>query len=303
AALISYPVDAEVRRVLEGGPGGAVDLTTPRGTALRVAVGPLQVGGQRAGALVLLHDVSELRRVDAMRRDFVANVSHELRTPVAAIRALVETIQLRGARRPELVGEYAPRVAGECERLDRLVQDLLLLAETESGGLRLKLEAVDPQEVAEEVGRLLAPVLEGGRVRLCLGPGAGVLVRADRRALEQCLRNLVENAVRYAPEGEITVSSRAEGAHVVLSVVDQGPGIPPEALPRIFERFYRVDQARTREAGSLPGSGLGLAIVRHLVEVQGGRVWVESVVGKGSRFHLELPRALPAEPAEQGTGS
>ena len=297
AVLMSYAVDREVARVLEGERGGAVDLRLPDGRALRVAVGALTVREGESGAVVLLLDTTELRRTDDMRRDFVANVSHELRTPVAAIRAMVETLLLRGSKRPELIEEYVPRCVLECERIDHLVSDLLLLAQTEAGQLRLQLEALDAHEVAAEVAQAVEPLARSAGTEVLLETFAPALVRADRFALGQCLRNLVDNALRYAPGGTVRLSSRREGSQIILSVSDTGPGIPPEDVSRIFERFYRVDKARVRESGNPigGGSGLGLSIVRHLTEVQGGRAWVESQVGHGSTFHIALPIAAPSE--------
>jgi two-component system, OmpR family, phosphate regulon sensor histidine kinase PhoR len=307
--LLSYALDTEVSRVLAGAhaaeartpedrtsgerPTSSLEVRGPDGRALWVAVGPLQVAGKPAGAVLILQDVSQLRRADAMRRDFVANVSHELRTPVAAIRALVETLMLRSEKRPELLTDYGPRIVAECERIDRLVQDLLLLAQTESGHLRLQPELLDPRETAAEVIRQVEPLATASGSRLELDPFADEGVYADPFALGQCMRNLVDNAVRHAAGGSVRIGSRIEREEVVLYVADNGPGIPPEDLPRIFERFYRVDKARSRERG---GSGLGLSIVRHLMEIQGGRVWVESRVGQGSTFYLAFPKGGASPP-------
>ncbi|MGV3724279.1 MAG: ATP-binding protein [Actinomycetota bacterium] len=288
--LLNYSLDTEVRRVLQGMAGAMVEVRAADHRALRAAVGPLAIQGNPAGAVVLLEDVSELRRADDMRRDFVANVSHELRTPVAAIRALVETIILRGERRPELVAEYGPRIVSECERIDQLVNDLLLLAQTEAGQLHLKPEVVDPLEVAEEAVRLVETA-SGAGATLCLEQFTGGSILVDRGTLCQCLRNLADNAVRYAPGGTVRLGSRLEGEQVVLYVADNGPGIPTADIPRVFERFYRVDKARSREVG---GSGLGLSIVRRLAELQGGRAWVESQPGTGSTFYLAFPAAAAA---------
>ncbi len=298
SALLNYSLDVEVRRVLETGASVSVDVQMPEGPSLRAAVGPLEIQGRPAGALLIVQDVSAIRRVDAMRRDFVANVSHELRTPLAAIRAMVETLSLRAARRPELVVEYGPRIVTECERLDLLVHDLLLLAETESGALHMEPETIQPLEAAETVVSLVESALPDGRTRIVLDDFCPDTVRADRKALEQCLRNLVENALKYAGGGRVALGSRRELEQVVLWVSDDGPGIPSESLPRIFERFYRVESARERPGGARGGSGLGLAIVKHLVAAQGGRVWAESQLGSGSTFYIALPAAedAPAPP-------
>ncbi len=286
AVLLSYTLDHEVTRALEGDATSAVDVRLPEGRSLRVTLGPLRVSGQRRGAVVLLQDLTELRRTDEMRRDFVANVSHELRTPVASIRAMVETLMLRSAKRPELLAEYGPRIVTECERVDDLVRDLMLLAETEAGQLSVQPEPLQPKDVAEEVVRQVAPLAAEAETQLVLEEFAPGKILADRYALSQCIRNLVDNAVRYAPGGAVRVGGRLQEGQMVLYIADNGPGIPSEDLPRIFERFYRVDKARSRERG---GSGLGLSIVRHLAELQGGRSWVESQEGKGSTFYLSFP--------------
>lgn len=294
AALMSYALDREVTRVLEGSQtpgeeGGEIEVRTPDGRTLSVAVGPLVADRSTSGeggAVVILKDISDLRRADSMRRDFVANVSHELRTPVAAIRAMVDTLALRGERRPELIQEYSPRIVAACERIDRLVRDLLLLAETESGHLRINLELLDPREIVEEIVRQVEPIASPSGTCLEIEEFPDAQIHADRFALGQCVRNLVDNAVRHAAGGKVRTGGRLDGNQVVLYVTDDGPGIPAEDLPRIFERFYRVDKARTREGG---GSGLGLSIVRHLAEAQGARAWAESRPGEGSTFYLAFP--------------
>lgn len=267
------------------------------GRILRVRIGPLSRSGAVSGALVVLEDVTALERTDAMRRDFVANVSHELRTPVTSIRAMTETIQLRGSAKPELLQEYTARIVTECERMQRLVDDLLLLAQTEAGQLSLQIEALAVDVALEEVAAPLQPMAERAGCLLTLQPAPGLLVRADRQALAQCLRNLVENAIRYAPGSQITMQAEDRGATVRLYVRDTGPGIGPEHLDRIWERFYQVHRHRSRAGG---GSGLGLSLVRRLMEAQGGRTGVQSRTGEGSSFWLELPgdgRAEETSPA------
>lgn len=310
ALLMDYSLEREIFQVLREGarrPGGAaVEARTAEGRVLRVSVGPLRVAGDPAGAVAILQDVSEMRRVEQMRRDFVANVSHELRTPVAAIRALAETLQLRGARRPELSAEYGPRIVAECDRMERLVSDLLLLAQTESGHLPLDLRSLDVARLAAEVVNQVEPLAAATGTCLELNMAPVPPVRADAFAAGQCLRNLVDNALRHAPGGTVTVSACHDAAagQVVLSVRDDGPGIPQEELPRIFERFYRVDRARARAEGLLGGgSGLGLSIVRHLAEAQGGRAWVESRYGEGSTFYVALPVAPEEDPTSSRIGS
>jgi two-component system phosphate regulon sensor histidine kinase PhoR len=292
-----YPVERVARQALAGEQPEPIELRAPRtNTALRVLASPLRPdadGASPGGAILLIQDLTEIRRVDQMRRDFVANVSHELRTPIAALRALAETLLLRARRHPEIVEEYAGRIDGEVRRLAHLVEDLLTLSQIESGRWELRREAVEPATLMEEVLRRFQPTADDRGIALGAEPGATSPVYADRMAVETALGNLVDNALKYTPPGgEVTLSVRDGGDEAVFTVSDTGAGIPPEDLPRIFERFYRVDRARSQE---VKGTGLGLAIVRHLCEQQGGRVWVESELRRGSRFHVALP-AVEASP-------
>ncbi|HAH06431.1 MAG TPA: hypothetical protein DCM05_07880 [Elusimicrobia bacterium] len=230
----------------------------------------------------------EMRRLEEVRRDFVANVSHELRTPLASVKAYAETLREGAlddaANRLEFVGE----IERSADRMTRLVDDLLVLSEIESGKRAPALETVSLMRVASEVAASLKPLAERKRIGLRLDPFQGVPdVRADRGQLKQVLTNLVDNAIKYTGEdGTVRIQAAVSEGRVSLSVTDTGPGIAAEHLPRIFERFYRVDKARSRELG---GTGLGLAIVKHLVEAHGGSVCVESEPGKGSAFRVFLP--------------
>jgi two-component system, OmpR family, phosphate regulon sensor histidine kinase PhoR len=289
-AVLSYPLDAVARQALSGASPSPVELRAHRsGRALRALASPLRLEGEPGGAVLLIQDLTEIRRVDQMRRDFVANVSHELKTPIAALRALAETLVLRAERRPEIAVEYARRMTAEVERLGRLVEDLLTLSRIESGKWELNLEALEPEPLLADVARRFEAAAERHGVRLRVEPGEPGGVRADRSALQMALGNVVDNALKYTPRGgEVRLSARTIGDEVVLTVADDGIGISAEDLPRVFERFYRVDRARSRD---VEGTGLGLAIVKHLCEHQGGRVWVESERGHGSRFFLALPAA------------
>ena len=284
-----------------------------RGTA--PAGGPSPVAGtatsrpraEHQGVVVVLHDVTDIRRLEQVRRDFVANVSHELRTPVAAIQGFAETL-LGGALQddPAAAEHFARVIHREAERMGRLVQDLLDLARLESAEPGLRCESLDLRESARSVAQRWRPRLQAAGLDLVLElPPEPVPVWADAQRLEQVWTNLLENARQHTPEGgTVTVAvdrqagSSGTGGWAVGEVRDTGHGIPPEALPRIFERFYRVDRGRSRSAG---GTGLGLAIVKHVVEAHGGTVEAESAVGRGTtvRFRLPLdPRgASPATPA------
>jgi two-component system phosphate regulon sensor histidine kinase PhoR len=267
----------------------SIEGVRPRRVMARVA--PVEQPG--AGAVAVLSDVTELRRLETVRRDFVANVSHELRTPVAAIRGAAETLLLGGAQRAETAFEFATMIDRHAERLHRLVEDLLELSRIEARELRIDLAPVDLRVEAERARELLslAAQARGTEVRVAV-EGEALEVLADRSALEHVLTNLLENAIKYSPEGAVvTVRAERRGATVRTLVEDDGPGIEARHLPRLFERFYRVDAGRSRQVG---GTGLGLAIVKHLAEAMGGSVGVESTLGRGSRFWIDLPRA-PAQ--------
>jgi two-component system phosphate regulon sensor histidine kinase PhoR len=239
------------------------------------------------GALAVFVDVTELRRLETIRRDFVANVSHELRTPVTAVRGAAETLHTGGIT-GEDAQDFLEIIERNAERLQQLVQDLLDLARIESRELKLSLEPLELGAAVERAFELLRGRAEGKHIRLLVdAPEGPARVLGDRRALEQVLVNLLDNALKYCAEGAVvTVRTRSEGKLLRVSVEDNGPGIEPRHLPRLFERFYRVDAGRSRELG---GTGLGLSIVKHLVEAMGGRVSVESTPGTGSSFAFTLP--------------
>lgn len=236
--------------------------------------------------LLVLRDVTEARRLEAVRRDFVANASHELKTPVASIRAAAETLRTAADADPRAVAGFAERIEREAIRLSRIVSDLLDLSRLETGGETETEEAALDALVAEEVERV-RPAAEEAGVRLTLEAAPVPPVRGSARDLALMTRNLLENAIAYTrPGGRVDVAVRPEGEEVFLTVTDTGIGIPSRDLDRIFERFYRVDRARSRETG---GTGLGLSIVRHVVDNHGGSVRVQSELGRGSTFEVRLP--------------
>jgi two-component system phosphate regulon sensor histidine kinase PhoR len=258
-----------------------------------VRVAPLEAAGQ--GAVAVLSDVTELRRLETLRRDFVANVSHELRTPIAAVRAAVETLLDGALERPEAAREFVAIIERHTERLHRLVEDLLELSRIEARELKLSLEPVEPAGAMARVAELFDLAAGSKRIRLVRDVAEALpRVHADRHALEQVLSNLIDNAIKYSPEGAtVTVRARRYGEGVRLSVEDTGPGIEARHLPRLFERFYRVDAGRSRQLG---GTGLGLAIVKHLAEAMDAAVSVDSTPGRGTTFHVDLqPARTPTD--------
>ncbi len=264
----------------------AVEGVRPRRVTVRVA--PVESPG--GGVVAVLSDVTDLRRLETMRRDFVANVSHELRTPVAAIRAAVETLLLGALQRPDAAREFVAIVDRHAERLHLLVEDLLELSKLESRELALKPEALGVEDSITHSIELLGLAAKARRTRVTADVSPDVpAVEADRRGLEHVLTNLIDNAIKYSPEGaRVTVRARPRDGSVRVSVEDNGPGIEARHLPRLFERFYRVDTSRSR---SLGGTGLGLAIVKHMCEAMRATVSVESAVGQGTTFHVDLRRA------------
>ena len=239
----------------------------------------------------VFHDVSEVKRLAGIRREFTANVSHELRTPLTAIQWASQTLEVTADSDPEATRRFASTINRHARRLSALVEDLLELGRIESKEEHVRPEEVSIRIAMGSVAHTLAPVVEKRNIRLAMDiPEDADHVRADPAALERVLINLVENGVNYSTEGsEISVTGHLrEDGFVEVSVADQGEGIPPEHLPRIFERFYRVDSARSRENG---GTGLGLSIVKHLVQEMGGDVWVESTPGRGTTFRFTVPTA------------
>lgn len=228
-----------------------------------------------------------LERAEAVRKDFVANVSHELKTPLTAIRGSVETLIDGAVDDRENRGEFLGAVLRQTGRLEVLVNDLLRLSRLESAAVRPELSEFRLRGLVEDVHRSLLPAFKGRRLDFSDGVPEELQVRADRKEIEQALFNLLDNAFKFTPDGgSVSVSARAGEGRVRVEVSDTGPGIPEESMPRIFERFYRVDKARSRELG---GTGLGLSIVKHAVELHGGSVGVESEEGRGSTFWFTLP--------------
>lgn len=245
-------------------------------------------GGGKAGFVLVLHDITELRRLERVRRDFVANVSHELKTPLTSIQGFVETLLSGALEDKQNNVRFLKTIEANVKRLTSLVTDLLSLARIESGALEVESAVVDWRDVLEQVLRLREPALLAKELRLEVrGRERPLRVRGDREAMTQVLDNLLDNAVQYTPgRGRVVVSLASRDGRGSIAVEDTGIGIPSADLDRIFERFYRVDKARSRAAG---GTGLGLSIVKNLVLRMQGEVTVSSVEGQGSTFTVLLP--------------
>jgi two-component system phosphate regulon sensor histidine kinase PhoR len=263
----------------------------------QVVVRAAELQGAEGGSFAVLVDVTNTRRLETVRRDFVANVSHELRTPVTAIRSAAETLLMSGMRDGATADSFLAMIERNAERLQGLVEDLLDLSRIESQKYQLNYTALDLEELFGHAVSLLRERAESRKVRLEYEVEKGLSpVLADERALEHVLTNLIDNAIKYGGEGGTVTLSASETPHAVHLVVrETGPGIEAVHLPRLFERFYRVDSSRSRELG---GTGLGLSIVKHLVDSMGGSVAVESELGKGTTFTIVLRRPGVGSAAE-----
>jgi two-component system phosphate regulon sensor histidine kinase PhoR len=282
-------IAAQVSAALRGREGESIEL--PLQLGLIVTVRSTPVAGDRAtGAVVVLHDITDLRRADRVRRDFVANVSHELRTPLTAVKGYVEALIDGGAEGPS-ARKFLEIIARHTLRMERLVRDLLRLARLDAGHEQREHLPCTVAGLFSGVEADLMTLLEsrGVDVRYEIASDAET-VYGDPAALHDVFRNLLENAVNYSPEqGVVVMGSRRDGNRILLSVTDQGRGIPDADLGRVFERFYRVDKARSRSERDPGGTGLGLAIVKHLVELHGGRVRAANAGERGAVFTVELP--------------
>lgn len=246
-------------------------------------------GGRRRGTVLVFHDLTRLKQLERARKEFVANVSHELRTPLSLIKGYTETLLDGAMENPELATKFLKTIDRNAERLKLLIEDLLTISELESGRIQLKLQPVAVEGAVKKVFEDFRERAANRGVTLLQEVGS-LTVRADPNRLEQVLTNLTDNAIKYGrSQGTVKVLGRiGEDGQTELCVQDDGPGIPPEALSRVFERFYRVDKARSREQG---GTGLGLSIVKHIIQSHGGKVWVRSQLGKGAAFYFTLPQA------------
>jgi two-component system, OmpR family, phosphate regulon sensor histidine kinase PhoR len=256
----------------------------------RLLVRAAPLAGEPAGMFAIFVDVTERRRLETMRRDFVANVSHELRTPIAAIRSAAETLESVHAKDPPAAARFVEIIDRNAARLHGLVEDLLDLSRIESREFRLNLEPLELEPLLLQIVSLFRERAEKKQIRLRIEPAAELpCALADRRALEHVLTNLIDNAVKYCgPGAEVRIGAALQDGGVRVQVSDTGPGIEPRHLPRLFERFYRVDAGRSRELG---GTGLGLSIAKNLVEAMGSTLDVSSELGAGTTFGFTLAPA------------
>ena len=265
-------------------------LHWPGGKLLQVESAPLQnEENDRTGLLLVLSDVTRLNRLENLRRDFVANVSHELRTPITSIKGFIETLREGAINEPENASRFLEIAARQADRLNAIIEDLLALSrierEADKGGIALS--PCKLKSLLETTIQHLAPQSAKKEIRISLECPDDLTAQANAPLLEQAVGNLLDNAIKYSSAGkEICVAGSQDKGKVLIRVTDEGGGIPAEHLPRLFERFYRVDPGRSRAAG---GTGLGLAIVKHIVQAHGGQITVQSEVGKGSTFVIELP--------------
>lgn len=243
--------------------------------------------GEREGTILVFHDLTRLKQLERQREDFVANVSHELRTPLSLIKGYVETLLDGAKENPEVADRFLKIIERNTNRLDLLIQDLLTISALESGQMKLDLQPVELHGLAERVFTHLHTKAEAKKVSL-VNELPAFTANGDVNRLDQVLSNLVDNAIKYGrTEGRVVVGgTKLADGNLEIFVRDDGPGIPAEALDRVFERFYRVDKARSRDQG---GTGLGLSIVKHLVQAHGGEVRAESEPGKGATFFFTLP--------------
>ncbi len=255
----------------------------------RLLVHAARLSGEPRALLLVLFDVTETRRLETVRRDFVANVSHELRTPVASVRSAAETLRMAIEHDPHAAAQFIDIIERNGRRLGELINDLLDLSRIEAKEYRLKVETSDLRPLCEKTVSIFAERASSRNMHLAVDiPDGFPPALVDASAFDRILTNLVDNALKYCPDGAgVSVGARESGAKVQVIVSDSGPGIDAKHLPRLFERFYRVDNGRSRDMG---GTGLGLSIVKHLVEAMGGEVSVESLPGKGSTFAFTLSR-------------
>lgn len=291
-------LEEALQHAVYGGRKRALEIQLPNRNEKILAVDVVPIlspeGGPQ-GALAVFHDVTRLKELEKIRQDFVANVSHELRTPLTTIKAYAETL-LDNPLKEEVASRFVSVIKKHADRLSKIVEDLLLLSKIEARGFQIEREILPVDDLIRDAFDLVKEQADRKKIVLSTGRlSPHLAVEADRNYIEQVLINLLDNAIKYAPEGgTILLSVTEKETEIEFSVRDNGIGIPKEDLPRIFERFYRVDKGRSQEQ---KGTGLGLSIVKHIVQGHGGKVWAESEIGKGSTFYFTLPQPPKREPS------
>ncbi len=298
-ALRLHPLNALLERAVAGESHAIEEIEIAHiglpSISYLAGVSRLDPGEESHAAVVVLHDLSPFRQIERARADFVANVSHELRTPLSIIKGYAETLS-GGTGEPDDYANYAAIIEKHADRLTHLVNDLLTLSGIESGQIEIDLQRFPIEPFATRVLADLAGKAAPRRISLRLEAPPGISLFADVGRIQQVLVNLIGNAIAYGrEEGRVTLSILPGNGETILSVIDDGPGIPPGDRERVFERFYRLDRARSRDSG---GTGLGLAIVKHIALAHNGRVWVEETPGGGATFCIALPERLEADQAE-----
>jgi two-component system phosphate regulon sensor histidine kinase PhoR len=291
-AVQDHEVDKVVRECLQTEAEQTTQLDSVTGRFLRTIAVPITIGSEK-GAVVLFQDLTEVRSLHTMRREFVGNVSHELRTPLAGMKAIVETLRDGAINDQAVAGDFLNRLDTEVDGMTQMVAELIELSRIETGGIKLQLEPVSLNELAAEVVARLGPQADRQQVALSTRLAADLPeVPADRERIRQVIVNIVHNAIKFTPRGGVVVVSTSQpDGSVVAEVSDTGIGISADDLPHIFERFFKADRSRATS-----GTGLGLAIAKHTVQSHGGSIWVKSELGKGSTFSLSLPFKSPPTP-------
>lgn len=302
--VVEISRNPELHRIIEEGSKkgetvtGEITLSTPQPMNLSVTMTPLVRKAETLGSVIVFHDITLLKKLEAMRIDFVANVSHELKTPLTAIKGFAETLKEGAIDDREHAVKFVDIIKTNADRLSRLVEDLQTLSNIELGKITFDMKPVEVDEVARTVASTLEPKAKAKGIALEIKVEKGILVLADKDRLAQILLNLVDNGIKFTEKGSVKIQAQLtppvplfdkevlQKAFVEISVEDIGTGILPKDIPRLGERFYRVDPARSRELG---GTGLGLAIVKHLAASMGGRLSIESEPGKGTKVSITLP--------------
>ena len=283
--------DVQVRQEDLAQDGRSIEIDFAAGSRfLKIYFAPIRLGADSTGLMAVLHDVTEQRKLDDSRREFVANVSHELRTPLTNVRGYAETLMSADDIDRDTQMRFLGVISSEADRMTRIVKDLLTLTRLDYNRMEMNMQLMDLRELGAKAAQAMEGQARSKDLTLtCTLPEALPEVLGDAERIQQVIINIITNAIKYnKPHGSITITGGTEGDRVFLRVADTGIGVPKEDLPRLFERFYRVDKARSRESG---GTGLGLAIAKQIVESHGGTIGFDSEYGKGSVVTLYLPRA------------